>query len=112
MPGDQLARFSTKASPSPSPRSVDEMRTITACAVHSMERPLVGLAGICKDTRLFNDVLFRAKTRRREVALTLDDGPDESVTPQVLEILSSHQARATFFLIGSRVRAHRLLCDG
>jgi peptidoglycan-N-acetylglucosamine deacetylase len=37
------------------------------------------------------------------VAITIDDGPDPDVTPQVLEQLDSHRARATFFCIGERV---------
>ncbi|MFY9822567.1 MAG: polysaccharide deacetylase family protein [Thermoanaerobaculia bacterium] len=44
--------------------------------------------------------------RRREVALTFDDGPDPDVTPRVLDLLDRHGARATFFCIGERVRAH------
>lgn len=37
------------------------------------------------------------------VALTIDDGPDSISTPKILQVLSRHQARATFFLISSRV---------
>jgi peptidoglycan-N-acetylglucosamine deacetylase len=40
---------------------------------------------------------------RGAVAITIDDGPDPKVTPQVLAILATHQARATFFCIGERV---------
>ncbi len=38
-----------------------------------------------------------------EVAITIDDGPDPTVTPRVLEMLESHAASATFFCIGERV---------
>ncbi len=48
-----------------------------------------------------------AAARRGEVALTFDDGPDPDVTPRVLDLLDRHDARATFFCIGERVRAHR-----
>ncbi len=41
---------------------------------------------------------------RGEVALTIDDGPDPEVTPQVLAVLARHGARATFFCIGERVQ--------
>jgi len=34
--------------------------------------------------------------RRGEVAITFDDGSDPIVTPQVLDILDHHQAKATF----------------
>jgi peptidoglycan-N-acetylglucosamine deacetylase len=37
------------------------------------------------------------------IALTIDDGPDPSVTPQVLARLDEHGAKATFFCIGERV---------
>jgi peptidoglycan-N-acetylglucosamine deacetylase len=40
---------------------------------------------------------------RSEVAITIDDGPDPQITPQVLAILAEHHARATFFCIGERV---------
>jgi peptidoglycan/xylan/chitin deacetylase (PgdA/CDA1 family) len=38
-----------------------------------------------------------------EVAITIDDGPDPDVTPQVLAQLEQHRARATFFCVGERV---------
>jgi peptidoglycan/xylan/chitin deacetylase (PgdA/CDA1 family) len=40
------------------------------------------------------------------VALTIDDGPDPLVTPQVLELLDRLGCKATFFCIGERVAAH------
>lgn len=40
------------------------------------------------------------------VALTFDDGPNPEFTPQVLDILRAHQARATFFLLGNACVAH------
>jgi peptidoglycan-N-acetylglucosamine deacetylase len=40
------------------------------------------------------------------VAITIDDGPDPDVTPQVLAQLAEHRARATFFCVGLRVERH------
>jgi peptidoglycan-N-acetylglucosamine deacetylase len=40
------------------------------------------------------------------VALTLDDGPDPEVTPQVLALLAEHRAAVTFFCVGERLLAH------
>ena len=40
----------------------------------------------------------------REIALTDDDGPSDPYTPRLLDILSAHNVRATFFLIGRFVR--------
>jgi peptidoglycan/xylan/chitin deacetylase (PgdA/CDA1 family) len=43
------------------------------------------------------------------VALTIDDGPDPVVTPQVLDLLDAHGVRATFFCIGTRAQLHPAL---
>jgi len=45
-------------------------------------------------------------TTRREVWLTIDDGPDGEDTPRILDLLDRHGARATFFVIGERVTRH------
>ena len=47
--------------------------------------------------------LYAVPTRERVVALTLDDGPDAPHTRALLDLLREHGARATFFLISSRV---------
>lgn len=49
------------------------------------------------------DCLYRVETRRRVVALTIDDGPDVVHAPGILEVLAEHGARATFFLISGNV---------
>ena len=48
----------------------------------------------------------RFKTTRREVWLTIDDGPDPADTPWILALLAAHQAHATFFVIGENARRH------
>lgn len=40
--------------------------------------------------------------RRKEVALTFDDGPDEEFTPKVLDQLAKVNVKATFFIFGRR----------
>lgn len=40
------------------------------------------------------------------VAITVDDGPDPEVTPQVLSQLAERGARATFFCVGARVERY------
>lgn len=47
-----------------------------------------------------------AAVRRREVALTLDDGPDPQVTPVVLNLLDAYGAKVTFFCIGEQAARH------
>jgi peptidoglycan-N-acetylglucosamine deacetylase len=53
----------------------------------------------------------RFATDRREIWLTIDDGPDPTDTPRLLELLAAHGARATFFVIGKKAEAHpELIC--
>ena len=53
------------------------------------------------------------------IALTFDDGPSKSATTRILDVLEKYDARATFFVVGSRVdsyknqikRAYNLNCE-
>lgn len=46
------------------------------------------------------------------VALTFDDGPSASLTPQVLDILNRHNARGTFFVLGENAnRCRGIIAD-
>jgi peptidoglycan/xylan/chitin deacetylase (PgdA/CDA1 family) len=68
-----------------------------------MWMPLWAVRGV---SRVFPGTVWMAQTREPVIALTFDDGPDLTYTPQVLDILKRHNARATFFLIGERARQH------
>lgn len=78
-------------------------------------------------SRVIHDALWLAPTLRRncpwhgpvvthfdtidrEVCLTIDDGPDPRDTPEILDLLAQHRARAIFFVIGKKVERHRALC--
>jgi len=50
--------------------------------------------------------LPQSATAQRNVAITIDDGPDPDVTPRLLDVLDRYGVRATFFCIGERVTAH------
>lgn len=41
---------------------------------------------------------------KKRIALTFDDGPHPKVTEQILNILDKYHAKATFFMLGSRVQ--------
>lgn len=74
---------------------------------------VITTAGLLPRTRLLGPNLVRlpaAAQARREIALTIDDGPDPALTPQVLDLLDAAQAQASFFCIGWRARAHPVLC--
>lgn len=55
---------------------------------------------------------LRCTTADREILITIDDGPDPRDTPVLLDLLDRHQAKAIFFMIGEKVRAHpELACE-
>jgi peptidoglycan-N-acetylglucosamine deacetylase len=58
-----------------------------------------------------------ARAGDRAIAFTFDDGPDPVTTPRVLDLLSEHGARATFFVVGERAARHpdlvrRIVAEG
>src|SRR6202522_352632 len=54
----------------------------------------------------FGPVVKSFRSHRKEVWLTIDDGPHPKNTPKILALLKRFHARATFFVIGERVRVH------
>ena len=60
---------------------------------------------------LTSGILYRVRTEEPVVALSFDDGPHGEFTPQVLEILERHEAKATFFLIGERAERNQELVE-
>jgi peptidoglycan/xylan/chitin deacetylase (PgdA/CDA1 family) len=70
---------------------------------------LLGLIGMWPRSRWLGQNMVRlpaAAAARGEVALTFDDGPDPAVTPQVLDLLDQHGAKASFFCVGDKAQAH------
>lgn len=46
---------------------------------------------------------LEGRGREEHIALTFDDGPDPETTPLLLQALSDHGVRATFFVLGKRL---------
>ncbi len=66
---------------------------------------------------VYVEALCRARTTRRVVALTFDDGPHPDRTPKVLDVLALHGVKAAFFVTGDRAEAHpdlvrRIVAEG
>ncbi|MBE9479398.1 MAG: polysaccharide deacetylase family protein, partial [Chloroflexi bacterium] len=55
------------------------------------------------------DVLYSVQTQEPILALTIDDGPDPSTTPRILDLLMEHGARATFFLLSDHIPGNEAL---
>ena len=74
---------------------------------------IITTAGLLPRTTLLGPNLTRlpdSAIARREIAITIDDGPDPDVTPHVLDLLDAANAKATFFCIGWRARENPALC--
>jgi chitin deacetylase len=65
--------------------------------------------------KIIRQVSLRKETKA--IALTFDDGPNPTTTPQVLSILKENNIKATFFLIGGNLKkfpeiGRRVVADG
>jgi peptidoglycan-N-acetylglucosamine deacetylase len=70
---------------------------------------LLGAAGLWPRSHLLGPNWTRLPAQsadRGEVAITIDDGPDPEVTPQVLSQLARNRAHASFFCVGERVERY------
>lgn len=55
------------------------------------------------ERRTSDEVLFHVDTKEKIIALTIDDGPHETLTDEILDLLAQFGVKATFFIIGSRI---------
>jgi len=51
----------------------------------------------------FKSLNAQPKTSKNQIAITFDDGPNPNFTPQVLKLLKTYNAKATFFCIGQHI---------
>jgi peptidoglycan/xylan/chitin deacetylase (PgdA/CDA1 family) len=56
--------------------------------------------------KIYPSLTWSIPTKEKEVYLTFDDGPHQTITPFVLETLRTYDAKATFFCIGKNVKEH------
>ena len=57
-------------------------------------------------SRVLPQALWSFPRQSREVFLTFDDGPHSLYTLQLVELLAQYDARATFFVVGEKVRQY------
>jgi peptidoglycan-N-acetylglucosamine deacetylase len=74
-----------------------------AAAVCAAAAGVGAWGAVAPSSQLFGPTLRRTGSSGT-IALTFDDGPNPSVTPELLELLDRHGAKATFFLIGRFAR--------
>ena len=79
---------SIPANPTPSEKETDDRNTD---------------ASTSSDSEMKDDDSKVETSNGKRVALTFDDGPDPKTTTQILATLAKYDAKATFFMLGSRV---------
>lgn len=88
-------------------RGTGEVLRMGAPAAGGSRSIHVGAAGLIRtasyDELSHGHIVERRGNAPRQVALTFDDGPDPRWTPQILNVLASHNAQATFFVTGTHV---------
>ena len=55
---------------------------------------------------LFPNYVWRVPNQKKVLYLTFDDGPNENITPWVLDQLDQVNAKATFFCVGKQIDAN------
>lgn len=55
--------------------------------------------------KIYLEVTCRISEKDR-IALTFDDGPHPKYTPELLDVLAKHNAKATFFVVGKNAKKH------
>ena len=60
------------------------------------------MATLIPSCRWWGPITTRVDPESDTVWLTIDDGPDPEDTPAILRLLSAHDAKATFFVIGEK----------
>lgn len=57
----------------------------------------------------FIKVICSVKTNKKEIAISFDDGPANSYTPEILKVLGDYQVETAFFCIGNRIAGNEQL---
>ena len=55
---------------------------------------------------LYPSLVWKKNTEQKKIWITFDDGPDEKVTPFLVNLLGEFNIKATFFIIGSQAKKH------
>lgn len=74
-------------------------------------------AGLDKKQNIVDLVYWHGDMSQPKIALTFDDGPNGPYTSEILDILKTHNVKATFFVIGKNVErypdiARRIIKEG
>ena len=54
----------------------------------------------------YPSLVWKKNTDQKKIWITFDDGPDEKVTPYLINVLEKFDIKATFFIIGNQAKKH------
>jgi peptidoglycan/xylan/chitin deacetylase (PgdA/CDA1 family) len=57
-------------------------------------------------SNFFFRVICSAETSAKEIAISFDDGPSKSYTPEIAALLKEHEVPSAFFCIGHRIKGN------
>ena len=77
---------------------------ISGAAVSAAAAVAAGYQSMAPTAQWYGKTFTGAARGSRQIALTYDDGPNDPHTQRLLEVLSKHNVRATFFLVGRYVK--------
>ena len=89
-----------------SPHRTYMLLTPTPTATVSMTIPESSMRDTTPQPQVSEAIFSQGDGSQPEIALTFDDGPDLTYTPQVLSILQQYNVHATFFTVGDHVQAY------
>jgi peptidoglycan/xylan/chitin deacetylase (PgdA/CDA1 family) len=72
-----------------------------ACAAAAVA---AGYQSMARTGQWYGKTFIGLERGARQIALTYDDGPNDTHTLRLLEVLAEHNVQASFFLVGSYVR--------
>jgi peptidoglycan-N-acetylglucosamine deacetylase len=83
---------------------MDQLPLWLAASGVTLSGAVFAWGAVAPSAQLFGPTI-RSTGHASTLGLTFDDGPNPAATPQLLDLLDRHNARATFFLLGKHVRA-------
>ncbi|MGO4271035.1 polysaccharide deacetylase family protein [Paenibacillus sp. TAF58] len=80
------------------------------CICLFLTQPAVNASSAPKKDRAYyetrGEIVWEVTTDEKVIALTFDDGPHPEYTAQILELLKQYEAKATFFVVGNKVKLY------
>lgn len=80
------------------------MHALVFCLIFSFQaNPAMAVKRSRAEYEKTGRVIWDVQIEEKLVAITFDDGPHPTFTPQILDILEQYDAKATFFVAGNKV---------